>query len=212
MFICIGLWSCESDKSETQVNDLLHLNVSGFELTKKVINDTIFINIVDSTDYLNEVLLAQKIELSLQNFLSEIRKAKYINTRLNLPNRDESSLGLEVDYFQFYKNIVERSKVKKYNYFLQKFIERLNRQNDFHELIGLSTGLQIVLSKTGQKENWFGINTLDFVFKKFVERQSNNEKYEEILSRFELLLKTANKLHKEKNEEMFKFFKIELLK
>lgn len=205
------VFSFACDSIESKNEDLENLEIESFSLSKTWINGVLKIEIIDLEPYFNDVLLEQKVELSLQKELPEITDVNSIETLLNMPNRTEPIVNTKVGNPAFYKNIIEKSKNKKYRAFLQSFIKRLNDQNDFFELDAFSTALQIAINGDETEKDWFGINVLTIAFKRFNDLEGSKDDCEILFKKIEKVLKTANKSNATKNEDMFQFFKKELL-
>lgn len=186
------------------------LDIRGFNYSINMFSDSMRISITDDATYLNEILLTQKMELSLQRQLPQIYQSNSrIETILNMPNRREPVINHVIQSNQFYQQIVLKSQNESYKKFLSTLIKRINIQGSFNELDKISSMLQMAILKDDISDNFFGINYLDFMYERLTE-EDNKFNYNKFFEIIDSIFEQMNKNQEQENREMIKFLKDQL--
>ncbi len=189
LLIAILLWACDQDNSSKKTTSPT-LDISNFVVLSqtKIGSDTLFVEVVDSLDYFNEILLKQKVELSTYDRLLEDTTILAVKVSLNMPNREEAIVNHELMSDKLVDMIRYKHEIAKYRAFIPKLIERINTQNNDYILDEMNSKFALAVYKETTKEKApFGLNALDVIFKRMAEMEPEKSQFKVLLEAYKHL-------------------------
>ena len=199
LFNCTDIKTIGAEKNIV----LIGLEIPSFDMDFKKNNEQIILRITDSLNYYNEVLLNQKLELALLPFLKEMDTTNTLKILLSMPKRDEILVNYEMEALNLASILKNRYQNIEYSNFIQKLVNRINKKGNFREIDRINTALQMIISPNS-KENWYGINSLDYFYSKF---SGENSEFDAVFNELETYFVESNVSDSLTTREIAKFLK-----